>query len=79
MTLLPLLSVGEIHTRLGLIFPEGSPNRGYCTREIAAKTIYVMLYIRAIEGNKAFLRPDEVTRMTDDQAAKTDRVSRLAW
>lgn len=79
MTLPPLLGVDEIHTRLRQIFPEGSPNRGYCTREIAAKTVYVMLYIGAIEGSNKFLRLDQVTRMTDDQAAKTDRASRLAW
>jgi hypothetical protein len=51
---------------------------GYCTREIAAKTIYVMLYIGAIE-DRAFLRPDQVTRMTDAQAEKIDDGSRSAW
>lgn len=79
MTLPPLLSVDEVHARLQLIFPEGTSNRGYCTREIAAKTIFVMLYIGAVEGRNSFLRPDQVTRMTNSQAAKTDLVSRLAW
>ncbi len=73
-----LLSVAEIQRRLFEIFPEGTANRGYCTREIAAKTIYVMLYIGAI-GDRAFLRPDQVTRMTDAQAGKTDDASRAAW
>lgn len=73
-----LLPVAEIQRRLCEIFPEGTANRGYCTREIAAKTIYVMLYIGAI-GDRAFLRPDQVTRMTDAQAEKTDDTSRAAW
>jgi hypothetical protein len=73
-----LLAVAEIHRRLSHIFPEGIANRGYCTREIAAKTIYVMLYIGAIEGG-VYLRPDQVTRMTDGQALKADEVSRRAW
>ena len=49
MSLPQLLAVAEIQRRLCEIFPEGTANRGYCTREIAAKTIYAMLYIGAIE------------------------------
>jgi hypothetical protein len=78
MDLLPLLTVPHIQTRLFDIFPEGTPNRGYCTREIAAKTVFVMLYISAIEG-RGLLRPDQVTRMTNTQAEATDDASRLAW
>lgn len=70
--------VAEIERRLLRIFPEGTANRGYCTREIAAKTIYVMLYIGAIEGG-GYLRPDQVTRMTDAQGEKTDEASRRSW
>jgi len=74
----PLLAVAEIQRRLCEIFPEGTANRGYCTREIAAKTIYVMLYIGAI-GDRRFLRPDQVTRMSDAQAERTGGASRAAW
>ena len=74
----PLLSVADIQKRLVEIFPEGTPNRGYCTREIAAKTVFVMLYVGAIE-NHGWLRPNQVTRMTDAQAIRTDDASRLAW
>jgi hypothetical protein len=70
--------VREIQDRLLRIFPEGSANRGYCTREIAAKTIFVMLYVGAVEGAK-YLRPDQVTRMTDAQSIKTDDDSRSEW
>lgn len=73
-----LLPVPEIQERLFEIFPEGTPNRGYCTREIAAKTIYVMLYIGAVEGG-IYLRPDQVTRMTDAQALRTDDRCRVEW
>jgi len=79
MTLPPLPPVPDIHERLQRIFPEGTPNRNYCTREIAAKTVFVMLYIGAIEGARRWLRPDQVTRMTDAQAAARDEAAREAW
>lgn len=79
MPLSPLLPVAEIHERLQGIFPEGTANRNYVTREIAAKTVFVMLYVGAIEGAECWLRPDQVTRMTDAQAASTDDDSRTAW
>ena len=65
MPLPPLLAVTDIHERLQAIFPEGTANRNYVTHEIAAKTVFVMLYIGAVEGTECWLRPDQVTRMTD--------------
>lgn len=79
MSFPPLPPISEIHERLQIIFPEGSPNRNNCTWEIAAKTIYVMLYVNAVEGNDTWLRPDQVTRMTDRQAGKTDPADRTKW
>ncbi len=38
-----------------------------------------MLYIGAVEGADVWLRPDQVTRMTDAQALKTDDDARLSW
>ena len=49
------------------------------TREIAAKTIFVMLYVGAAEPNPRWIRPDQVTRMTDTQAAKVGDGDREAW
>ena len=72
MPLPALLQVSEIQERLRLIFPQGTPNRNYVTREIAAKTIFVLLYSGAIDGAERWLRPEQVTRMTDAQAALTD-------
>lgn len=74
-----LISVKEIQQRLEFIFPEGLPNRSYLTRELAAKTVFVLLYTDAIEGRDKWIRPDQVTRMTDIQAQKTDEASRNSW
>lgn len=69
----------EIHSRLAKIFPEGTPHREHCVWEIAARTIFVMLYANAVEGSDVWLRPDQVTRMTDVQAAKVAVDERFAW
>lgn len=79
MPMPPLLPVAEIHRRLLKIFPDGSPNRSNCTRTVAAKTIFAMLYVGAIEGAATWLRPDQVTRMTDRQAARSGEEDRRAW
>ncbi|MDP4540838.1 BsuBI/PstI family type II restriction endonuclease [Qipengyuania sp. DY56-A-20] len=79
MSLLPLASWDEIHRRLPVIFPDGSPNREHCVWEIAAKTIFVMLYAGAVEGAERWIRPDQVTRMTDTQATLTDDADRIQW
>ncbi len=79
MPLPPLLPVADIHERLQTIFPEGTANRNYVTREIAAKTIFVMLYIGAVDGEDCWLRPDQVTRMSDAQAALADDRERKGW
>ncbi len=74
-----LPSVHEIAERLSLIFPEGTPNRNYCTRDLAAKTIFVMLYTGAVEHLGVYARPDQVTRMTDVQSRKGSASDRRAW
>ena len=79
MTLPPLLSWNDIHARLPEIFPEGSANREHSVWEIAAKTIFVLLYVGAVEGRDRWIRPDQVTRMTNAQAALVDDEARLAW
>lgn len=79
MPLPPLLPVPKIHGRLQNIYPEGTANRNYLTRKIAAKTVFVMLYIGAVEGDRRWLRPDQVTRMTDTQAALSEDGDREAW
>ena len=79
MALPALLPVPEIHERLATIFPEGTAHRNFLTREIAAKTVFTMLYVGAVHGTECWLRPDQVTRMTDHQAASTGEEDRIAW
>jgi len=79
MSLPPLTPWDEIHRRLPLIFPEGSPNREHSIWEIAAKTIFVMLYAGAVEGAGRWVRPDQVTRMTDAQALLIGQGQREQW
>ena len=79
MALPPLLSVPEIHERLEIIFPKGTAHRNFLIREMAAKTVFTMLYVGAVHGTERWLRPDQVTRMTDKQATSTDEEERTAW
>ncbi len=80
MTPLPkLLDYKGIQERLELIFLDGITNRNYVIREMAARTIFVMLYVDAIEGNDIWIRPDQVTKMTDEQALITDKAQRYEW
>jgi hypothetical protein len=79
MPLPVMLSVEDIQTRLKSIFPEGTSHRGYVVREIAAKTVFTMLYIGAIEGSERWLGPKHVYRMSDTQAEKQDSKQREAF
>jgi len=79
MSFPPLITWRDIHLRLPVIFPVGMQNRERSVWEIAAKTIFVMLYAGAIEGRAEWLRPDQVTRMTDAQSERTDDEARAEW
>lgn len=77
--MMALLTREEVHVRLQAIFPEGTPNRAYITRMLAASTVFTALYIDAIEGNGPLLGPKHVYRMTGEQAAKIDDASRATY
>lgn len=77
--MIDLLTWNDVQERLRVVFPEGTPERNYSTWDIAARTVFVMLYVNAIEGTNNWLRPDQVTRMTDEQAALTTSEARLTW
>lgn len=82
MTLPALLPITEIEARLKEIFPPGIANRNYVTRQMAARTIFVMLYIGAVEGTDRWLSPKQVCSMSDEQAAlesDSDRLDYAAW
>lgn len=72
----PYVTRELIYERLPLIFPEGTPNRAYLIREMAASTIFTMLYIGAIDGNDTFIGPVHVYRMTTEQSVLSDDDSR---
>lgn len=79
MILPEIPSVQLISERLPIIFPEGTEHRNYVVREMAAKTLFVMFYCGAVEGANQWIRPSQVTDMTDEQAAKQDEDSRTQW
>lgn len=79
---MPLPAVPPLHViadRLPIIFPEGTEHRNYVIREMAARTVYVMFYAGAIEGSGHWIRPSQVTDMTDAQSALLDDSDREAW
>ena len=75
----PYVSRDLVAERLPLIFPEGTPNRKYCVRELAASAVFVMLYIGAVEGTERYLGPVHVYRMTAEQAARPEESARLHY
>lgn len=75
----PYVSRDLVAERLPLIFPEGTPNRAYCIRELAASTVFAMLYIGAVEGAGRYLGPVHVYRMTVEQATLADSAARLDY
>jgi BsuBI/PstI restriction endonuclease domain/BsuBI/PstI restriction endonuclease HTH domain len=75
----PYVSRDFIAERLPTIFPEGTPNRNYCIRELAASTIFTMLYVGAVEGNNTYAAPVHVYRMTEEQSILNDDGDRLGY
>ena len=75
----PYISRDLVAERLRLIFPEGTLHRTYCVRELAASTVFAMLYIGAVEGTGCYLGPVHVYRMTDKQARQSSVDARLHY
>lgn len=75
----PYASKVLVAERLPLIFPEGTPSRNYCIRDLAASTIFTMLYIGAIEGSGVFLGPKHVYLMTNKIAGQSGDEARRAY
>jgi hypothetical protein len=72
-------SITLIAERLPEIFPQGTENRNYVIREMAARTVYVMLYADAIDGKDRWIRPSHIYFMTQEQAANVDDAERAEW
>jgi hypothetical protein len=75
----PYAARSLVAERLRLVFPEGTPNRNYCVRELAASTVFAALYIGAVEGAARYFAPMHVYRMTTQQAAKESDVARGSY
>ncbi|MEX1107904.1 MAG: BsuBI/PstI family type II restriction endonuclease [Dongiaceae bacterium] len=75
----PYVTRELVAERLPKIFPKGIPNRNYCIRELAASTVFAMLYIGAVEGTGRYLAPIHVYRMTDKQALKFEPTARIKY
>lgn len=77
--MVPYVSREEIAEKLPVIFPEGTPNRNYCTRASAVIAIFTLLYIDAVEGTSVYLAPNGIYRMTEEQARLQDPDSRRGY
>ncbi|MGQ0544319.1 MAG: hypothetical protein ACT4P3_03180 [Betaproteobacteria bacterium] len=75
----PVPRLSSVARRLEQIFPEGVSHRSYCVREVAARTVWVMFYAGAIEGQDRWIRPSMVTDMTDQQASRKSEGERQHW
>lgn len=75
----PYVTRDLVAERLPLIFPEGTPNRTYCVRELAASTVFTALYLGAVEGSGRYLGPVHVYRMTIEQTAKSADADRESY
>ena len=62
-----------------MIIPENVDNANDARNIIAARTVFVMLYSFAIEGESGRIRPSTVTVMTDKQSVKHSRAERERW
>lgn len=74
-----LLTRDQIRSRLPEIFPDGIPRRTHAISPAAAATIFVALYINAVEGGAEVLQPKPIYRMTEEQAALTSKQDRQAY
>lgn len=72
----PVPDLSLIKARLLEIFPEGLEDRIYCVRDMAVSTIFVMFYLDTVEGAERYMRPSQVTLMSDTQAEKLDDEAR---
>lgn len=75
----PYVTRELVAERLPLIFPEGTPNRIYCVRDLAASTVFTGLYIGAVEGADRYLGPVHIYRMTSEQATRLSDADRECY
>lgn len=74
-----LPNVEFIKERLQAIIPENVENANHARNITAARTVFVMLYAYAIDGEDGRVRPSMVTVMTDEQCLQQSRKARESW
>lgn len=74
-----LPEVEFILERLKKIVPGNVDNALFARNITAARTVFVMLYSYAVEGQGPKIRPSTVTVMTDKQSMIHSRVARESW
>ncbi|WP_019914325.1 BsuBI/PstI family type II restriction endonuclease [Paenibacillus sp. HW567] len=74
-----LPDVEAIKERLQVLIPENVEEANYARNIVASRTIFVMLYSFAIEGEEGRIRPSTVTIMTDEQAEILSPEERRRW
>jgi len=79
MLLTPYVPLDLVAARLPRIFPDGMPNRTYCVRDVAVKTVFSALYIGAVQGSNHYLAPAHAYRMSTGQAALAGDGQRQAY
>ncbi|MBV9248696.1 MAG: hypothetical protein JO227_05545 [Acetobacteraceae bacterium] len=75
MSLPPILPPDQILERLKIIFPEGTPDRNYLIREMAARAVFTALYIGTVDGSRRWLAPRHVLvilRLVPERARKAN-------
>lgn len=75
----PFIDRDEVQRRLQCIFLEGSHARNYCTRQLAASTVFTMLYVGAVEGSARWAAPKHIYRMSHEQAARRTDAARIEY
>ena len=71
----------EVRRRLELAFSPGFEYRANVVNEVCASTVFVSLYIGAVEGSdpKSLLAPKHVYRMTNEQSVKSSDAERIDY
>jgi hypothetical protein len=69
----------QVQDWLPMVFPEGTTRRTWLTNPNAARTVFVMLYSLAVQGNHRWIAPKAVVEMSDRQAGRTALTSRIGY
>lgn len=75
----PYTAAELVAERLPKVFPEGTPNRTYCVRDLAASAVFAALYVGAVEGASSCFSPAHVYRMSAGQAVLFSDEDRIAY